>query len=129
MCFGECKITRVKSVYVCEKTKSGVVPTPPALDVARLGGFDGGVDEPLAPAHGVKEKLLRRQPAQVRVLYEPARLGPEIIRGVAAQVALESKGLKTMISIYGFEGLFQALSSDIMVSRVETRRFQALRVN
>ena len=57
------------------------------LDVPRLGRLHRGVDETLAAAHGVEEELLRRQPAKVRVLHEPARLGAQIVLGEVRQRA------------------------------------------
>ena len=50
-----------------------------ALDVASGGGLDGGVDQTLAPAHGMEEELLRRQPAQVAVLHETPRLWAQVV--------------------------------------------------
>eukprot|EP00976_Prorocentrum_cordatum_P043526 880643-Prorocentrum_minimum.AAC.10 len=59
------------------------------LDVARLGGLDGGIDETLASAHGVEEELLRGEPAQVRVLDKPAGLRAEVVLGEVREGAVD----------------------------------------
>jgi len=61
----------------------------PPLDVARLGGLDGGVNQALAAAHRVEEELLRGEAAQVRVLDEAARLGPIVVLGEVRQRPVE----------------------------------------
>jgi len=50
-----------------------------ALDVAGFGRFTRRVDQPFSPSHGVKEKLLGGQPAEVRVLDETAGFWAEIV--------------------------------------------------
>lgn len=59
----------------------------PALDVSRLGGLDGRVDESLSPGHGVEKELLRGEAAEVRVLDEAARLGRVVVLGEVRQRA------------------------------------------
>ena len=60
----------------------------PTLDVARLGRLNRRVDQTLATGHGVEEELLRREPAQVRVLHEAARLGRIVVLGEVRQRAV-----------------------------------------
>eukprot|EP00052_Salpingoeca_macrocollata_P029267 m.293933 g.293933 ORF g.293933 m.293933 type:complete len:699 (-) comp22962_c0_seq7:2402-4498(-) len=63
------------------------------LDVAGLCRLDSRVNETLAPAHGVEEELLRRQPSQVRVEHKPLGVGPVVVLDKVRQRAIaEAKG-------------------------------------
>ena len=59
-----------------------------ALDVARLGRLHRGVDQTLAPGHGVEEELVRGEATQVRVLHEPTALGRKVVLGEVRQGAV-----------------------------------------
>ena len=51
----------------------------PTLDVTRLGGFDGGINETLTSSHGVEVELAGRETGQVGVLYESTGLRTVIV--------------------------------------------------
>ena len=63
-----------------------------AVDVARGGGLDGRVDEPLAAAHGVEEELGGGEPDGVGVDAEAAGLGRGVAGGEAREGAARARG-------------------------------------
>ncbi len=78
-------------VIVHHKTLHGLDQT--TLDVPRLRGLDGRVDETLATAHGVKVELVRSEPGEVGVLHEAFALGAVVVLDEVRQGAVtEAKG-------------------------------------
>ena len=62
------------------------------LDIPSLCHLDGHINQSLSTHHGVEEVLLRHQPSQIGVLYEPSCFGAEVILSEVQQCPMtESK--------------------------------------
>ena len=89
------------------------------LDVPRLGGLDGRVDETLATAHGVEVELVRSETGQVGVLHEAFALGTvvvldEVRQGAVTEAEWDSLPLNVLLTNTG---------NDLQRNNIITQKF------
>ena len=89
------------------------------LDVPRLGGLDGRIDETLATAHGVEVELVRSETGQVGVLHEAFALGTVVVldkvrQGAVTEAEWDSLPLNVLLTNTG---------NDLQRNNIITQKF------